>query len=444
MLKSSAHYYNLYLGLGLIVLAYLTIGTLYAVYTPDWQVPDEPAHYNYIRHLVEVGGFPELRHGDYDQTYLEELTSNGFPSYMSVASLRYEGHQPPLYYLLAVPIYYATNGSLLALRLFSLGIGAGVVILAGLAVQRLLPHSVPLALTAAGFVAFIPQHVAMMAAVNNDSLAELWVALAIFLMFHSHRFNPVGGLRIYLALGLVIGLAFLTKSTVYFIALVAGLMLVLRARRVPGQWGQLVVVFLPALLLGALWWGRNVAVYGWPDLMGLQRHESVVLGQPRTGEWLAEYGFWDVTVRFLRTTFNSFWGQFGWMGVPMDARVYQLLKFFSIVILSGLGVACWRRPAMTENQRDGLLVLFILGFLTFLQYFGYNLTFIQHQGRYLFPALLPLGFAVAVGMWGWAALISHISPRLASSVHWLPVTFVPFLAALDVFALFWFIVRTLA
>ena len=99
---------------------------------------------------------------------------------------------------------------------------------------------------------------------------------------------------------------------------------------------------------------------------------------------------------------------------------------------------------MTENQRDGLLVLFILGFLTFLQYFGYNLTFIQHQGRYLFPALLPLGFAVAAGMWGWAALISHISPRLASSVHWLPVTFVPFLAALDVFALFRFIVGALA
>ena len=443
MLKSSTHH-NLYSGLGLIVIAYLTIGTLYAVYTPDWQVPDEPAHYNYIRHLVEVGEFPVLRHGDYDQTYLEELTSNGFPVHMSVASLSYEGHQPPLYYLLSVPIYRATNGSLLALRLFSLGIGAGVVILAGLAVQRLLPHSVPLVLTAAGFVAFIPQHIAMMAAVNNDSLAEFWVALAIFLLFSFDRSNPVAGFRTYLALGLVIGLAFLTKSTVYSIALPAGLMLVLRARRAPGQWGQLVVVFLPALILGALWWGRNVAVYGWPDLMGLQRHESVVFGQPRTVEWLADYGFWDVTFRFLRTTFNSFWGQFGWMGVPMDVRVYKLLMFFSIVILSGLGVACWRRPVLTDNQRDGLLILFILGFLTFLQYFGYNLTFVQHQGRYLFPALLPLGIAVAAGMWGWAALISHMSPRLASAVRWLPVTFVPFLAALDVFALFRFIVGALA
>jgi hypothetical protein len=32
--------------LPLIVFIYLVLGTLYAVYTPPWQAPDEPAHYN--------------------------------------------------------------------------------------------------------------------------------------------------------------------------------------------------------------------------------------------------------------------------------------------------------------------------------------------------------------------------------------------------------------
>ena len=36
-----------------IVLAYLLLATLYAVYTPDWQAPDEPAHYNYVKYLGE-------------------------------------------------------------------------------------------------------------------------------------------------------------------------------------------------------------------------------------------------------------------------------------------------------------------------------------------------------------------------------------------------------
>lgn len=39
-------------------------------------------------------------------------------------------------------------------------------------------------------------------------------------------------------------------------------------------------------------------------------------------------------------------------------------------------------------------------FLTLLSYFWYNLKFVQHQGRYLFPALIPLGLAFALGLRG--------------------------------------------
>ncbi|MBL7184651.1 MAG: hypothetical protein ISS50_09415 [Anaerolineae bacterium] len=44
----------------------------------------------------------------------------------------------------------------------------------------------------------------------------------------------------------------------------------------------------------------------------------------------------------------------------------------------------------------GLLALSAL--FTLLSYFWYNLTFVQHQGRYLFPALVPLGLAFALGL----------------------------------------------
>src|SRR5690349_7535768 len=84
-----------------ILLAYLIIGTLYALQTPRWQVPDEPAHYNYIRQLVTQHAFPVLEPGDYNQAYLSELTSTGFPPEKPIDSLEYEDHQPPLYYLLA-------------------------------------------------------------------------------------------------------------------------------------------------------------------------------------------------------------------------------------------------------------------------------------------------------------------------------------------------------
>ncbi len=44
----------------LILLVYFVLASLYAIYTPAWQAPDEPAHYNYVRYLAENGHFPVL------------------------------------------------------------------------------------------------------------------------------------------------------------------------------------------------------------------------------------------------------------------------------------------------------------------------------------------------------------------------------------------------
>ncbi len=41
--------------LALVVLVFLVVGTLYAVYTPAWQAPDEPAHYNYVAQIAGGG-----------------------------------------------------------------------------------------------------------------------------------------------------------------------------------------------------------------------------------------------------------------------------------------------------------------------------------------------------------------------------------------------------
>src|SRR5690348_2371298 len=108
------------LALYVILLAYIGLGTLYAVRTPAWQVPDEPAHYNYIGAIVEQHALPVLQAGDYDEAYLNQLKSQLFPPNLPVSGIRYEGWQPPLYYLLAAPIFAATGGSLIAVRLFTL------------------------------------------------------------------------------------------------------------------------------------------------------------------------------------------------------------------------------------------------------------------------------------------------------------------------------------
>ena len=128
-----------------IVIAYASIGALYAALTPTWQVPDEPAHYNYVRALAEGRGFPVIEPGDYDQAYRDRLTTERFPPELSVKPLEYEDHQAPLYYLLATPIFLLSGGGVLPLRLLSVVLGAGLLIVAFRAVRAVFPAQPELA-----------------------------------------------------------------------------------------------------------------------------------------------------------------------------------------------------------------------------------------------------------------------------------------------------------
>lgn len=392
----SAHRLGLLLVLGIT----LIFGALYAVRTPDWQTPDEPAHLQVIAQLAADGCCPVIAPGDWDQTLLSALTSARFAPELldALPTIQYEDHQAPLHYLLALPIYRASGGSLLAVRLLSVLIGAGVVVAAYAAARLLLPAQGWLAVGAAAFTALIPQHLAMLAAANNDALSELWVALGLLLILVYLRGTgeralayawaaiaavlavvfvvaglPAGGVAplvtasaalaagaaaavlwrwrgdappawIGVALGAAAGLAFQTKINGAFLAGVIALAVALRWAFAPNltsaqRWRGFVRDGLlaagVALALGGIWWARNVTVYGFPDLFGLRAHDAVVVGQPRTADIFGELGAAEGLRRFLLTTWHSFWGQLGWMAQPLPDWAYALLGGF--VGLVGLG-----------------------------------------------------------------------------------------------------------
>ncbi len=393
------------------VLIYLALGTLYAVYTPAWQAPDEPAHYNYVQYLAEQHRFPILKPGDYPAAYLEEIKAARFPPEMSITPIRYEFHQPPLYYLLAVPVSRLSGGALLPLRLLSVAMGALLLLVVHWIVQALVPSRPSLATGATAFVAFLPMHLAMTAAANNDTLAELLLATILLLCIRYLRLEaspsrPGEATRLLILLGVTTGLALVTKSSIY-----VTLPLVLLAIAVKRLWIEedslagavraCLVYLVPAITLGLPWWLRNLALYGDADFLGLVRHEQVVAGQLRTAEFVAEHGLGLLTRDFLMTSFRSFWGQFGWMGVLLDVRIYQALVILSVLALAGFlfwTVRTWRRRAAFPKWQwaaCGLLVA--SGLFTLASYLWYNTQFVQHQGRYLFPALVPISLVAALG-----------------------------------------------
>jgi 4-amino-4-deoxy-L-arabinose transferase-like glycosyltransferase len=426
----------------LIILAYLLTGILYAVETPVWEVPDEPAHYNYIKYLAENYRFPVLQMGDYPHDYLEDIKAKQFPPEMSIEPLRYEFHQPPLYYILAAVVYKLFAGRLLPLRLLSVLLGCCLLWVTYHVAKEILPGDETLALGTTAFVAFVPMHVAMTAAVNNDTLAELILAVILWILVRYVKLvgwsdgrmvewskeldhlttRPIGGraegIGRFVGLGLLMGLGLLTKITT-LVAIPLALVAVVvregwleRRRILPPASCFLLLAscfLLPALLLALPWLVRNALVYGGLDIWGLGRHDAIVVNQPRTAEWLAQLGATGLAKDFILTTFRSFWAQFGWMGILVDQRIYLVLALLCAVV--GLGLVLfatnYTNPStrlrtgftnLSSQKRMALGLLALSALLTLLSYLWYNLTFVQHQGRYLFPALIPIGLAFALGL----------------------------------------------
>ncbi len=446
-----------------ILLCQFALGILYATRTPQWQAPDEPAHFNYVRALVETGAFPILQQGDYDQAYLEKIKAAKFPPDMTVDSIRYEAHQPPLYYLLAAPAYLFARAigfdAVLALRYLNVALGVILSALAFMIFTRVFPKNPLLQLAGVGIIATVPMHLAMSAAINNDTLAEIVMAFILWLSVLRAQ-GKLDDKRFFVFGGIAYGVALLTKTTIYssVILLVVAEYAYryiqnakqnsgaarLTARRVnrslwSGGVKTLAPLFGIALAVAGLWFVRNAFVYGANDVLGWARHDLVVAGQPTTAQFIAQYGLRNVVFDFFAISFKSFWAQFGWMGVLVNDRIYTFL--FVLSAAATFGALLWvvrltrERKTFAVEIRWTWILLGALLTLGVAAHVYYNLKYVQPQGRYLFP-----GLGALAAFWA-AGLYEIFNARYARIL--LALLYVVMLA-LDYAALAWFIVPQLS
>lgn len=459
------------LAIGVVLGVYTILGFSYAWRTPGWQVPDEPAHFNYV---AQVGDDPfdppEIEQGDYPFERLETLKASHFGDKTDYQGIEYEDHQPPAYYYLASLYFRGVGGEpdieggitssrpkqassresegrgrepdplsdawpdplerayivwavrmailMFGLRLLGVLLGAITVLIAWRIAALLYPRDGILPVATAAFVAFLPMNLTMTAAVNNDPLAYAVIA-ATLLVALKRLLGRMSQRRFVVLGGLLFGLAILTKVSVMGPAAV-----VLAAAEVIGWWrrGRVGTATTAAtvagtlglgLLIGLPWMLRNARVYGAGDWFGLRAHDRVVdcvvsgvQCQPRTADWIAEKGLADLVLRFAEFTFKSFWGVFGWMAVFLtDIRgipIYGVLALVSLAALVGFALYLLRlrhaEDVGAADQRWGLMLLGLSLAVTVGGYLWYNLTFVQHQGRYLFPALIPIALGFMLGL----------------------------------------------
>lgn len=421
--------------LALLLALSLIRGILYSAVTPPWQAPDEPDHFQYAAFLVRYHRFPtrqDVAAEEWLQTQVyDSMREFGFwtrrahapiPTVLEEEYRAAVGH-PPLYYLLGALLLAPFSShdlvtQLHILRLGSVLLGTLTVLVAYLTARTLFPENDSWQLAVPAFIVFLPMHTFVTGSVNNDSLAELLGSLAIYSLLRILR----GGLSwrrvVSVACLLVFGLV--TKRTTTFAIPLAALTIIpfyylkkspklspadKTSRWLRSQYIWLLVIGAIGLSLWALTRHSPSAIRH--PLFAIRyspfaiRHFRLLLEPQRyTPAALKAYAL------FSLLTFASFWADFGWMNVPLDLTWYAALAAFSLLALCGLGLFAIQVVRGTETlktwQRRALLMLLLAIALIFTQTFGLMIVQgIPQQGRYLFPALIPLAVFFTLGLWQW-------------------------------------------
>lgn len=392
---------------------FAVLGFLYNAITPIYEAPDEVWHDAYVRWVTQGNGLPPLD-TDAGDTYQEAA-------------------QPPLYYLCAAVVRrflpdddlpdlmwhnpqfgyqaggtvndnknmlihtdrerFPWTGAARAVhitRLVSLFFGLVTVTATwALAREALLPNSPgPLPLLAAGLVALTPQFLFISSIVSNDSAAAALATLSLWAIARLLRRGITA--RRTLVLGLLVGLAALTKTSALLLAPLA-LVAILRspgtARR---RWAGALAFGAMVLAIGGWWYFRNALLYG--DPLGISRHLNTPWGRQVPASLATLVGE-------MPRLYRSFWGAFGWGHVEYPLWIYLILG--GLVVL---GLVGWLR-ALTRHSlpaHGGVLLLaaawYSLVFLALLQWMR---QVEAPHGRLLFPAIGAWGLLVAAG---WDAL----------------------------------------
>ncbi|MGC9400447.1 MAG: glycosyltransferase family 39 protein [Anaerolineae bacterium] len=438
-----------------ILATFVLLAVTYSVSVPIFETPDELFHYPMVEHLATEHALPTLP------------TEPGGEA----GPWQQEGAQPPLYYLLAAllttPIdtsdltdvrvlnpqaargvampdrsnpnvvlhnpereRFPWRGTVLAIhvaRLFSVLLGVWAVTLSWRLIRALFPARPHLALAVAATHAFTPMFVFISSAVNNDALVIPLSILALLLMVRTLKQElnyPSAELR----LGLAVGLAILSKAgALALLPLAAATSLwttwqrLGRPSRPTWAWAiafakSLLTWIMPAALVAGWWYARNFRLYG--DPLGLNAFLAVV-GRRVSPPSLTD--LWSERGSFL----TGYWGNFGWLNIPMPDPLYTLLT--TLMLLAALGLfwrlllwlreekPLWRRlwPFYWQPLTAARAMAWAWPAAVFVALIRWTRLTMASQGRLVFPAL-PLW---SLGLiWGLLTWVPAQRVRLARAI----------------------------
>ncbi|MFQ6101423.1 MAG: hypothetical protein ACE5OS_09345 [Anaerolineae bacterium] len=408
---------------GWLLLLFGLTGLTYSLVTPVFEAPDEVWHYAYVRYLAEQRALPTLTDdasGAYQEVaqpplyYAVAALASGVVSDDDLAELTW--HNPGFGYQAGGTVNDNKNmlihtererfpwrGAVLAIRLarfVSLAFGLLTVVAAWGLGREAFPGRPVLALSVAAAVAFHPQFLFISGVVSNDSAAAALSTGALWAM--AGVANRGMTLRRSLTIGLLIGLAGLTKtSTLLLLPLAAIALAIPNLCSLTSVLRSLVSILCSASVICGWWYLRNALLYG--DPFGFHVHADTPWGRPVPASIIT-------LLNELPKVYRSFWAAFGWGHIELPTWVYWSLGVLLLLSLVGWGHALMSRRL--PGRRRILLLALAWWLLIFVALLQWMRQVQAPHGRLLFPAI---GAFALLLVGGWTSLpqlrFTQYSPR---------------------------------
>jgi hypothetical protein len=226
------------------------------------------------------------------------------------------------------------------------------------------------------------------------------------------RGEPAGGGRLYqlFLLPILTGLTLLTKATGVLLIPIMLLGVIVAARLQSGRWGAAfgaaTLALVITLLVSGWWLVRNYILYGDPLLQ--RTFLEVFAGTAKAQDFINQGMTWGQYTQLVADwTFRSFWFAYGApetarTGLPnfLPSSVY--LGLGALTLGAAVGFALRLREPLPLWARVWLLLAGLCLVLTLVSFVLFVRVFFQTQGRYFYPALLPISVFWALG---WERLV---------------------------------------
>lgn len=431
----------------LVVIYFVLFTSIFSLIVPVYEGPDENLHLDFINYVIVYKSLPDQYEGMQNK---EKFVG--------------QGHQHPLYYILTgivlnilnegnkisinsrlnglhswnggpenyVPVFKNNHENVfnsekdkyyfLAIRFLSVLFGA-INIIFVYKISLLLTDNDTLSAVTAFLLASLPQFAFISGLINNDNPANMMSTICLYMFFKV--FKEGYNLKSIIILGILLGLALLTKKTLVFLIPGFIIMFLYKSFFIDNEYIKsfkyIVTALLIAFFFNSIILARNYIVYN--EFFGTQMEINTM---PQMVDRKSLFSIYFLNP-FLPGLLYSFIGSFGWLTIRFPIYVYLIYLFLAIASIFGYIKSSLLRNKILFNN-IALMIFFILICLSGIIYF--NLSFRQYQGRYMFPVASLIMIILSIGLHGLAVMVKNYTIRKVMSISLIILLFL-----IDVFSL---------